>query len=68
MPGNIDAVLLVVGFLLGAGPVVMLGVSLLDDHERRFVLPATAFSAIVCGAAVAWAFDYFVHFARATGP
>ena len=68
MPGNVDAVLLTVGFLVGAGPVVMLGISLLDDHERRAVLPATAVAALACGLAVAWAFDYFVHFASRTGP
>jgi hypothetical protein len=68
VPGNVDAILLTVGFLAGAGPVVMLGISLLEDHERRIVVPATVASALVCGGIVAWALNYFVHFAGLTGP
>ncbi len=68
MPGNIDAVLLVAGFLLGAAPVVMLGNSLLEDHPRRVIVPITAVSALACGAVLAWAVDVWFHFATRTGP
>jgi membrane protein YqaA with SNARE-associated domain len=64
----LDPVMLAVGFLLGAGPVVALGASMLEDHPRRIVLPATIGSAVASGALVAWAFNYFVHFAQRTGP
>ncbi len=57
----------VVGFILGAGCVTMLGVSLLEDHERRVVVPITAVCALVSGVLTAWAFDYFIHFASRTG-
>ncbi len=68
MPGNIDVLLLTVGFIVGAAPAVMLGVSLLEDHERRVVVPAMVVSALLCGIVVAWSLNYFVHFARSTGP
>jgi hypothetical protein len=68
VPGNVDAILLTVGFLVGAAPIVMLGISLLDDHERRVVVPATVASALASGVIVAWALNYFVHFARLAGP
>ncbi len=68
MPGNVNVTLLVVGFLVGAAPIVMLGASMLDDHERRIVVPVTAVSALLSGVAVGWALEYFVHFARSTGP
>jgi predicted benzoate:H+ symporter BenE len=67
MPGNISMVLLTVGFIVGAAPIVMLGVSLLEDHERRLVLPATIASALVCGALVAFSLNYFFHFANSSG-
>ncbi len=67
MPGNIDLIVLAVGFALGAAPVVMLGNSLLEDHERRVVVPVTAVCALLSGAVVAWALNVFFYFARGTG-
>ncbi len=67
MPGNFDVPLLIVGFLVGAAPVVMLGRSLLEDHERRVVLPATIVTALLCGVIVSWALNSFVRFAQMTG-
>jgi len=67
VPGNIDVIMLAVGFAVGAAPVVMLGNSLLEDHERRIVVPVTAACAVLSGAVVAWALNYFYHFARSTG-
>jgi hypothetical protein len=60
--------MLIVGFLLGAAPVIMLGRSLLEDHDRRIVLPATIVSALLSGVVVAWCLNYFVGFASKTGP
>ncbi len=62
MPGNIDLIVLAVGFAL-----VMLGNSLLEDHERRVVVPVTAVCALLSGAVVAWALNVFFYFARGTG-
>jgi len=56
-----------VGFILGAGCVTALGMSLLEDHDRRVVLPITAVCAVVSGVLTAWAFNYFIHFASKTG-
>ena len=55
--------LFAVGFVLGAGCVTALGVSLLEDHDRRLIVPATAVTALACGLAVGWALNYFVHWA-----
>ncbi len=68
VPGNVNAILLTVGFLVGAAPVVMLGVSMLEDHERRVVVPATIVSALLCGALVAFSLNFFVHYANANAP
>ena len=68
MPGNIDAVLFVTGFLVGAGCCIMLGVSLAEDYDRRIVIPATIVSALLGGAILGWGFNYFFHFAQMTGP
>jgi hypothetical protein len=62
VPGNIDLIVLAVGFAL-----VMLGNSLLEDHERRVVVPVTAVCALLSGAVVAWALNVFFYFARGTG-
>jgi predicted MFS family arabinose efflux permease len=68
MPGNVDALLTIVGFVVGAAPVVMLGLSLTEDYDRRRVLPITAVAAAISGIVVAWCLDYFFHFASRTGP
>jgi len=64
MPGNVDAVLFITGFAVAAACIGVLGHSLTEDHPRRIVLPITIASAVVSGALVGWAFDYFFHFAQ----
>jgi hypothetical protein len=68
MSGNVSVLLLAVGFIVGAAPVVMLGNSLLEDHDRRYVVPATIASALACGALVSFSLNYFFHYASMTGP
>ncbi len=68
MPGNVDVVLFSVGFIVGAGCIVMLGGSLLEDHDRRIIIPATIASALICGGILGWSFNYFFHFAQLPGP
>jgi hypothetical protein len=68
MPGNTDAVLFVVGFIVGAACVIMLGGSMLEDHDRRIVIPATVVGAILSGGIFGWCFNYFFHFAQLPGP
>jgi hypothetical protein len=60
----IDPVLFIAGFVVGAGCIVMLGVSLLDDYHRKFVLPATVAGALACGLVLGWSFNYFLHWAQ----
>ena len=60
----LDPVLFIVGFVVGGGCVIMLGRSLLDDHDRRIVIPATAVCALLCGGVVGWSFNYFFHYAQ----
>ena len=64
MPGNIDAVLSITGFVVGAACIGMLGQALLDDYDRRIVIPATIAGAIVGGGILGWSFNYFFHFAQ----
>ena len=64
MPGNIDLVLFGTGFLVGAGCVVMLGVSLLEDYAKRVIIPSTIAGALVSGLALGWSFNYFFHYAQ----
>jgi hypothetical protein len=64
MPGNIDVVLFGTGFIIGAGCVVMLGVSLLEDHDGRIILPSTIAGALLSGLVLGWSFNYFFHFAQ----
>jgi hypothetical protein len=66
VPGNTDLILFVIGFGVGAGCSVALGLSFLEDHERRVVLPITVVGAVIAGLLVGWAFSYFTHFARMT--
>ena len=66
MPGNTDLLLFIIGFGVGAGCTVALGLSFLEDHERRYVLPLTAVGATIAGVLVGWAFSSFTHFARMT--
>jgi hypothetical protein len=68
VPGNVDAVLFGVGFLVGAGSIGALGISLLEDHPRRVILPITVLGAVCGGVLVGWALNAFVHFAGRTGP
>ena len=64
MPGNIDAVLFITGFAVGAGCIVMFGIAMLEDHPRRIVLPATVAGALLCGGILGWSFNYFFHWAQ----
>ncbi len=64
MPGNTDAVLIITGFIVGAGCIGMLGRSLLDDYDRRAVVPATIVSALLGGGILGWSLNYFFHFAQ----
>jgi hypothetical protein len=64
VPGNIDAVLFATGFIVGAGCIVMLGGSMLEDHDRRYVIPATIAGALISGGILGWSFNYFFHFAQ----
>jgi hypothetical protein len=59
-----DPTLFVTGFAVGAGCIVMFGISLLEDHPRRFVLPATIAGALVCGGILGWSLNYFLHWAQ----
>ncbi|HEY5350057.1 MAG TPA: hypothetical protein VIJ64_09995 [Candidatus Lustribacter sp.] len=64
MPGNVDAVLFTVGFIVGAACIVMLGGSLMEDHDKRIVVPAMVVGAIISGGILGWSFNYFFHFAQ----
>jgi hypothetical protein len=64
----IDPVLFITGFIVGAGCIIMLGGSLLADHPKRIVVPATIVCALVSGGILGWSFNYFFHFAQMTGP
>ena len=64
MPGNIDAVLFITGFAVGAGCIIMFGNAMLEDHDRRYVLPATIAGALLCGGILGWSFNYFFHWAQ----
>ena len=64
MPGNVDAVLFTVGFIVGAACIIMLGGSMMEDHDRRIVVPATVVGAILSGGVCGWSFNYFFHFAQ----
>ncbi len=64
----IDPVLFVTGFIVGAGCIIMLGGSLMADHPKRIVVPATIAGALVSGAVLGWSFNYFFHFAQMSGP
>ena len=64
MPGNVDLILFLTGFAVGAGSVAALGHSLLEDHDRRRVIPATVVSAVVFGLLVGWCLMYFAHWAK----
>jgi hypothetical protein len=66
VPGNVDLLLFVIGFAVGAGCMVALGLSFLEDHERRFVIPLTVLGATIGGLLAGWALSSFTHFARMT--
>ena len=68
MPGNVDAILVITGFLVGAGCCIMLGISLLEDYDRRIIIPLTVVSALIGGGLLGWGLNYFFHFAQLTGP
>lgn len=63
MPGNVDAVLFTTGFIVGAACVVMLGASMIAEHDRRIVIPATIAGALLGGSIIGWSFNYFFHYA-----
>jgi hypothetical protein len=58
-----NPVLFIVGFAVGGGCVVMLGGSLLEDHDKRIIIPATVVGALLTGGLVGWSFNYFFHYA-----
>lgn len=68
MPGNTDAVLFSVGFVVGAACIIMLGGSMMEDHDKRVVVPATIVGAILSGGIFGWCFNYFFHFSQLQGP
>ena len=63
---NLDPLLFFIGFGVGAGCTIALGLSFLEDHERRVVIPLTAVGATIGGLLCGWAFSSFTHFARMT--
>lgn len=64
MPGNVDAVLFVTGFAVGAACILMLGFSLAEEHGRRRILPATIAGALVAGVILGWSLNYFFHWSQ----
>ena len=64
MPGNVDFVLFTVGFCVGAGCFIMLGRSMMADHDKRMVVPATIVGALLGGGILGWSFNYFFHYAQ----
>lgn len=66
MFANLDPLLFVIGFGVGAGCIVALGLSFLEDHERGAVIPWTVAGATIGGLLCGWAFSSFTHFARMT--
>jgi hypothetical protein len=64
MPGNVDALLFIVGFVVGGACIGALGLSLADDYPRRFVLPATIAAIVACGTILGWSLVFFLHWAR----
>jgi hypothetical protein len=64
----VDPVLFVVGFIVGAACIVMLGGSLLEDHDRRIIIPATILCALLSGGILGWSFNYFFHWSQQPGP
>jgi ABC-type uncharacterized transport system permease subunit len=58
-----DPVLFIAGFIIGGGCIVMLGGSMMDDHDRRIVVPVTSVCALLVGGIVGWSFNYFFHYA-----
>ncbi len=42
----------------------MLGGSLMEDHDKRIVVPATVVCAVIGGGILGWSFNYFFHFAQ----
>jgi hypothetical protein len=62
-----DGVLFTVGFVVGAGCVIMLGGQLMEDHDKRIIVPATIVCALLGGGILGWSFNYFFHYAQQTG-
>jgi hypothetical protein len=60
----VDPVLFVVGFLVGAACIVMLGSSMMEDHDRRIIIPATIVCALISGGVLGWSFNYFFHWSQ----
>jgi hypothetical protein len=64
MFANIDPVLFGTGFVVGAGCVIMLGTSMLEDHPKHRVMPPAIAGALIAGLTLGWSFNYFFHFAQ----
>ena len=64
MPGNIDAILSITGFVVGAACIGILGVSLLEDYDRRIIIPSTIAGALLGGGILGWSLNYFFHYAQ----
>jgi hypothetical protein len=60
----LDPVLFGTGFAVGAACIVMLGASLMQEHGRAKILPATIAGALVSGGILGWSFNYFFHWAQ----
>jgi hypothetical protein len=61
---EIDPVLFMTGFVVGAACVIMLGGSMVEEHGKRIVVPVTIAGALVSGGILGWCFNYFFHFAQ----
>jgi ABC-type uncharacterized transport system permease subunit len=59
-----DPVLFIVGFIVGGACIIMLGGSMMEDHDRRIIIPATIVCALITGGVVGWSFNYFFHYAQ----
>jgi hypothetical protein len=63
-----DPILFSTGFIVGAACVIMLGASLAQEHGKRYIVPATVVSALLCGGIAGWSLNYFFHWAQRPGP
>jgi hypothetical protein len=66
MPGNVDLLLFVVGFIVGGGCVAAIGHEMRHEYDQRRVILITGGCALLAGLLAGWALDYFYHFAQVT--